>query len=152
MGTDGHWVNERDRFDERMAKWYPGRNIVKTSDYNPLYNCVAWAAGDVERTWSDFGRSHWPGKRGNRIEHLASVFEGLGYQDCGLDESLEDGFEKVALFALGDLWQHVCKQCPDGRWSSKLGIQEDVQHDLHDIEDDDYGQVVLIMKRPALQI
>jgi len=35
-----------------------------------------------------------------------------------------------------------------GRWASKLGRSEDIEHALHDLTGTAYGKVVLIMKRP----
>jgi len=42
---------------------------------------------------------------------------------------------------------HVARQLPSGRWSSKLGALQDIEHDLHDLEGTEYGSVVLVMKR-----
>ena len=47
-----------------------------------------------------------------------------------VDESLEPGFEKVALYALGGVPKHAARQLSSGRWSSKLGDLEDVEHTL----------------------
>ncbi len=49
--------------------------------------------------------------------------------------------------ALG-LPTHAARQLASGRWTSKLGKAEDIEHDLHDLEGDLYGIVVLLMKRP----
>ena len=58
------------------------------------------------------------------------------------------GFEKIALFALLEVPKHASRQLPSGRWTSKLGEMEDVEHDLHDLTGMVYGSVVLVMKRP----
>lgn len=40
------------------------------------------------------------------------------------------------------------RQLPDGKWTSKLGALEDIEHDRLDaLEGDDYGRVVAYMKR-----
>ncbi len=36
----------------------------------------------------------------------------------------------------------------DGRWTSKLGPMEDIEHALHDLAGMVYGSVALVMKRP----
>jgi hypothetical protein len=37
---------------------------------------------------------------------------------------------------------------PNGRWTSKLGEREDIEHSLHDLTGMVYGSVVLVLKRP----
>ena len=44
---------------------------------------------------------------------------------------------------------HAARQLPNGRWTSKLGELEDIEHVLHDLEGAAYGSVVLVMKRPV---
>jgi len=62
---------------------------------------------------------------------------------------MEVGFEKVALFADAQgLPLHAARQLSDGRWTSKLGEQEDIEHALRDLEGVAYGNVALVMKRP----
>jgi hypothetical protein len=46
---------------------------------------------------------------------------------------------------------HAARQQNNGRWISKLGEQEDIDHALHDLEGEMYGKVVLIMRRPAAE-
>jgi len=60
------------------------------------------------------------------------------------------GFEKVALFAeSGLLYTHAARQLASGRWTSKLGGAEDVEHDRpNDVAGGVYGEVVQIMRRP----
>ena len=43
---------------------------------------------------------------------------------------------------------HAARQMPSGRWTSKLGFREDIEHDLHAVSGDLYGTVVLLLKRP----
>jgi hypothetical protein len=67
---------------------------------------------------------------------------------CG-QADLEPGFEKIAPFADADgLPTHAARQLPGGRWTSKLGELEDIEHDLNDVAGTAYGTVVQIMKRP----
>jgi hypothetical protein len=70
----------------------------------------------------------------------------------GSDESLEPGFEKVALFAdAAGKPTHAARQLPSGAWTSKLGIAVDIEHELHALEGEFYGEVVLILRRPLPQ-
>ena len=82
------------------------------------------------------------------LEAFRAVFATLGYAVCSGHE-LESGFEKIALFADSlAMPTHVVRQLKNGRWTSKLGKAEDIEHDLHDLEGDLYGMVVQVMKRP----
>jgi hypothetical protein len=66
-------------------------------------------------------------------------------------EDFEPGFEKVALFARGNVPTHAARQLANGRWTSKLGLREDIEHDLHAVSGDAYGAVVLVLKRLIAQ-
>ncbi len=83
------------------------------------------------------------------LDAFRLAFATLGYSACD-DEDSEPGFEKIALFA-NDLGvpKHAARQLPTGRWTSKLGKMEDIEHGLHDLEGALYGSVVLLMKRPV---
>jgi hypothetical protein len=129
-----------------------GKDYLITSPGSKKYNCIAWAAGDAQTTWWPSGddRDTWP--PGVAVEETLSAFQAafvfLGYTACG-DEKLETGFEKVALFAnVHGEPLHAARQLPSGRWTSKLGELEDIEHELRDLEGAAYGLVVLIMKRP----
>lgn len=78
-----------------------------------------------------------------------AAFASLGYTVCE-DEGLEAGYEKVALFAdATGRPTHAARQLSGGRWTSKLGTAEDIDHGLYDLEGAIYGAVVLVMKRAA---
>lgn len=118
-----------------------------------VYNCIAWAAGVANEWWwplENPAEAHWPDglPRVRTLEAFRAVFATLRYVVCP-GEDLELGFEKVAFFAdtLGRP-THAARQLISGRWTSKLGKAEDIEHDLHDLEGDLYGIVVLVMKRP----
>ncbi len=68
------------------------------------YNCIAWAAGEDRRWWEpdEDGIEYWPPgvPREYTIAAYIAAFESLGYSRCE-DESLEVGFEKVAVYARG---------------------------------------------------
>lgn len=124
------------------------QNHNLTSPRTVEYNCVAWAAGDSSRWWQP--GIYWPipsTKDGYGIGELVQAFESLGYESCD-DGSLESGFEKIALYAIGMMYTHVARQLADGNWTSKLGQLEDIQHDSPAvIEGSDYGEVLQFMRR-----
>lgn len=45
--------------------------------------------------------------------------------------------------------QHAARLQPNGKWTSKLGELQDIEHRLRDLEGEVYGSVVLVMKRPV---
>jgi hypothetical protein len=85
--------------------------------------------------------------RAETCEAFRDAFATLGYVVCD-HEQLEPGYEKIALFALAGQPKHAARQLPGGRWVSKLGPLEDIEHALHDLTGMLYGSVALVMKRP----
>jgi hypothetical protein len=122
-----------------------------TSPAAEVYNCIAWAAGDVGRWWWPdlLKKRYWPVgvTRNETVAAFAEAFAALGYAPCP-DHGLELGVEKIALFADRDGPQHAARQLSNGHWTSKLGEREDIEHALHDLEGIEYGAVALVMKRP----
>jgi hypothetical protein len=122
-----------------------------TSPATPVYNCIAWAAGVVDDWWwpDPMGVSGWPlsAPRVETLEAFLIAFESLGYTRCDSPE-LEPGFEKVALYALDGVPKHAARQLPSGRWSSKCGELEDIEHVLDGLVGAWYGTVAHILKRP----
>jgi hypothetical protein len=120
------------------------------------YNCIAWAAGDTTRWWwPDPGNpaTFWPA--GSALEEtldaFVAAFATRGYSLCAGEEH-EPGFEKVALFASAAVPTHAARQLASGRWTSKLGLREDIEHDLHALSGGVYGTVELLLKRPLAAV
>jgi hypothetical protein len=85
--------------------------------------------------------------RAEDIPSFIAVFATLGYEPCN-DGSLEAGFLKIALFAdAHGRPQHAARQLPSGKWTSKLGVHEDISHILFGVEGRHYGTVVNYLKR-----
>ena len=129
-----------------------GQHYEIKSPKEGRYNCVAWAAGDNRKWWwpDTLGEDVWPEgvPREVTLPAFRDAFVTLGYAVCD-HELPEAGSEKVALFALGGVPKHVARQLPTGRWTSKLGQREDIEHALHDLTGLLYGSVALVMKRPV---
>ena len=50
--------------------------------------------------------------------------------------------------ATSRVYTHAARQRPGGKWTSKLGKAEDIEHDTPDVVAGGlYGEVVLIMRR-----
>ena len=128
-----------------------GQPYQVTSPPDYRYNCIAFAAGDSSNWWwpDRAAEDTWPAvvPRVETIEAFRDAFATLGYVPCD-DDQQEPGYEKVALFALGGVPKHASRQLPNGRWVSKLGLSEDIEHALHDLTGTEYGDVVFVMKRP----
>jgi hypothetical protein len=122
-----------------------------TSPASPDYNCIAWAANDTTRWWQP--GVYWPvalPPDEHGLGALEQAFRALGCTPCD-DANLEAGFEKVALYgSSGFLYTHAARQLPNGKWTSKLGRSEDIEHDApEDVAGGVYGEVVGYMKHPA---
>ena len=143
-----------ERYKEAMfPNLNPGEYRV-TSEASPVYNCIAWAAGDDTDWWwpdPDSG-NYWPAAAPfeETLASFRAVFEALGYRECATAER-EPGFEKVALFVDDDgLPTHAARQLPNGNWTSKLGKWQDIEHQyLNALAGSAslYGNVALLLRR-----
>jgi hypothetical protein len=128
----------------------PGKYVI-TSAASPKYNCIAWAAGNDRTCWwpSEDDRDFWPSAVASEesIAAFQAMFASLGYAACATSDA-EPAVEKIALFIdVNGVPTHAARQLPNGRWTSKLGELEDIEHDLTDLEGEAYGKVVVLMKR-----
>jgi hypothetical protein len=81
------------------------------------------------------------------LDALAAAFLALGYEACA-DGALEAGFEKVALYGSEQAYTHAARQLPSGKWTSKLGAAEDIEHDTpEDVAGGLYGPLARFMRR-----
>ena len=124
---------------------------VETSPGTRLYNCIAYAAGDLKRNWwpNSAPLGYWPKDVPQRetIFAFLKLFQNLDYVKCK-EESLENGFEKIAIYALNQKVTHAARQLPDGNWTSKIGGNIDVAHTtLKTLEGPVYGEAVRFLKR-----
>lgn len=78
---------------------------------------------------------------------FAAAFAGEGYHPC-VGGALVPGEEKICLYAKNGKPTHAARQLSNGRWTSKLGPDEDVEHDLSDLEGRRYGRPEAWFARP----
>ena len=128
----------------------PNRYRV-TSAPTIAYNCIAWAAHQDDAWWwpDPYEKYYWPANvaREETLEAFAAAFGSIGFVACDGPE-LECGIEKVAIFAVGSMPTHAARQLPDGKWTSKLGQDVDIEHDeLTAIAGSEYGTPVLYLRR-----
>jgi len=147
---------------ERLAV-FPGLqpgNYQVTSEESTRYNCIAFAAGRQDLPWWPIEATgvYWPDgvDKDETIECFIQAYQTEGYLVCEHDATLEIGFEKIAIY-LGPSNEpiHAARQLSDGRWTSKLGDWEDIEHDTLEALQSGafdngfgYGKVGQIMKRP----
>jgi len=76
----------------------------------------------------------------------------VGFVPCP-DGTVEPGFEKIAIYVdpLGSP-KHAARQLLFGKWTSKLGKQEDIKHHLDGLTGLRYGHVAQFMKRPQASL
>ncbi len=138
---------------ERLFPKLKSSRYQITSSVSFDYNCIAWAAGDVEKAWwPDKGNiGYWPDNipRNESLEAFIKMFQTLGYEVCRDPES-EAAYEKIAIYTKDhNEVTHAARQLPSGAWTSKLGKLEDIEHTLEGITGPApaYGSVSAIMKR-----
>jgi hypothetical protein len=133
---------------------YP--NLAKT-DYDVTspksqeYNCFAWAAGDQERWWQPTPEDEFYWVEGVPMEETLSAYiqayQTLGYEPCDKETS-EIGYAKIALYVNEDgVPIHAARQLASGKWTSKLGALEDIEHELEGLTGDRYGKIGQILKK-----
>jgi len=125
-----------------------------TSTPNPAYNCIAWAVGETTKWWwpDPDGFDYWPPgiPRERTVPAFVQALATVGFSPCDYD-SLEPGWEKVAIYATGEGPTHAARQLPIGAWTSKLGPDDDIEHTLMGLCGLAYGSVVEFLRRPVVQ-
>jgi len=145
-------INSKTRLEALFPQLSSSSYQIK-SPATPQYNCIAWAAEEDDRWWEPVPVPgyYWPRRipREVTLASLTMLFQRLGYRP-GADETLEAGCEKIAIYAdFSGAPTHVARQLANGKWTSKIGTLEDIEHDLEGLTLSDYGTVAQIMKRSA---
>jgi hypothetical protein len=116
-----------------------------------IYNCIAFAFGDTQNWWwpgKGFGR-YWPPGFPNddSVVTLVKIFGAHGYFVCDSQEP-ESGYEKVVIYARDGKIKHASRQLRSGRWASKLGEEQDIEHERAEhAECSAYGTVEQLLRR-----
>ena len=123
-------------------------NSTKTSEVDRRYNCIAWAAGATKRFWWPGPNSYWPSEvpREVSLASFVAAYETLGYQTAD-DFSFVDGIEKIAIYLLNGKPTHASRQLDSPRWTSKLGKNIDISHELNALNGPVYGRPEIAMQR-----
>jgi hypothetical protein len=142
---------------QEIAEKWPnlllGTNFCYSSYKKRGYNCVAYALGVENKDWDMLVFAKMFGLNKNDLDHSANGYaiifrEKFGFEICQESEK-EEGFKKIALYENneGD-FKHLSLQLENGKWTSKMGVYEDINHrDLNSISGDFYGHPVMFMKK-----
>jgi hypothetical protein len=135
-----------------LQRYFPNldeNNYKATSPGDNGYNCIAWAYGVNDNWFWPDDYYFWPEdiKREETVEAFIELFRSINYERCDT-ASLETDREKVAIYALCGIPTHAARQLPNGKWTSKLGEEIDIEHDnLACLNGPVYGEVEIIMSR-----
>jgi len=119
------------RFPHEVPNLRPHLCADTVSKATSGYNCIAWAASDVENWWEPdpFFQYHWPDgvQRNYSQQAYIDAFGTVGFEVCDNDMP-EEGMEKIVLYTLRGEPKHAARRLRNGNWTSKLGGYEDIQH------------------------
>ncbi len=127
-------------------------NYQNTSPRTREYNCIAWAANDSSRWWEPAPTGagyYWPvsGITEPSIENGIAAFKQLGFSKT-TNLQYEEGYERIAVYEQDGEYTHAARQLPSGKWFSKMGALEDIEHNtLEGLVGAEYGTVHAIMRR-----
>lgn len=133
-------IEAQDEVNDAVHNSFPHMNnfeIIGPPDNT--FNCIGWALGM---------NNHfiWPGYN---IENFDDLIDKAGGEECE-DGKLEPGFTKIALFGsdLGYKTEptHMARQLSNGKWTSKLGGNGKIIHELNEMEGGCYGHVIKFYK------
>ena len=125
-------------------------NFKLTSPATYQYNCIAYALGMSDR-WVDHIDIPWhwwpPVEKGDSVSHLMEAFRYFGFEECGLDDEIDDTYDKIAIYEISDDWTHAAKVVANGIYHSKFGSSYDGTHSNGNVLSAQYGNVSVIMRR-----
>ena len=136
-----------------MSNPFPNMNCNnsrQTSCATKSYNCIAWALErDDVWCWPDeYGYFFWPiqNREATQVAFI-EMFATYGYKCCE-NSSLEEGFKKIIIYLKNGIPTHASRQLENGKWTSKLGQDIDIEHDFPEIlNGPEYGTATIAMKK-----
>ena len=142
------------RADAFGAKLEHDGNFHLTSPFTYLYNCIAYAMG-MEDRWVDSANLPWhwwpPVHKDMDDTDLVEAFRFFGFEECGMDDSIDPDYDKVALYRNADGWTHAARVVDNGIYHSKFGASYNGTHSSGDVLQAKYGVPFVIMRRPKTE-
>lgn len=149
--------------EAQIIKSFPGlehdADFKITSRSTTDYNCIAWAYHYNDRWMWPGGQEcklfdgfhYWPDdvEDSTDVSAFIKAFEKSGYTLCD-NCDFEEGYRKIALYVKPGTTEctHASRQLSNGKWTSKLGRLNDIQHGTpYTIEGYAYGVVHCVMKK-----
>lgn len=139
---------------KRLRRLFPklfGGQYRLMSGRTKRYNCLAWAAGENNIWRQAPPDGMWPIGilDDGSVESAIQFFETYGFTPTTLDDvSVEPGVIKIAIYGDDEGYTHAARQLTNGKWTSKIGKLQDIEHDTLDaLSSKAYGQVVQIMRK-----
>jgi hypothetical protein len=131
-----------------------------TSVRTKRYNCMAWSLSRNDFWLDAFPDGGWPPHlvHDGSVQAAIALFEYLGFRCTSIDDlGFEDGVSRIAIYGDSRGYTHVARQIGSGKWTSKLGTLQDIEHDSLDAltsvghwigtsQDTAYGTLAQIMK------
>lgn len=122
-----------------------------TSPIDQRYNCIAWAYGISHlRMWPNQAPAFfWPQNIPNTatINSFIALFSSIGYIVCanGVHEA---DYTKIVIFTDSNgVPTHAARQLIGNKWTSKLGLYEDIQHSINGMNGGVYGNATVYMRK-----
>lgn len=146
-----------------FERWWPALArtgyVAYEGSATTAYNCFAWAVGRTDiflapdpPPWPGVV-AYWPAgiPRDRSLEAFVECFATFDFALGERDHSGRE-FERIVLYGKADEPRHAARQLADGRWSSKLGHLEIIEHELNAFEGAtaefaDFGPVLAFLER-----
>ena len=138
--------------DAQIKRHFPslkkGKNFKFTSLGTDGYNCVAWAS-EITDDWIQLYDRNWMPKID--AKSYLDYFGKLGFKIV-TETASEKGKLKIAVYIANGNgrpeFKHVARQLLNGKWTSKLGDWEDIEHDTPEVLlGESYGDEIVIMEK-----
>ncbi len=134
---------------EKLFPYLKITNYKITSPKTKSYNCIAYSFEDNTKWWWPNNNDYWPKNlpREETLDAFVMAYKFKGYEDC-YKEEYEFGYKKVAIYSyFSGVPTHAARQLPNGKWTSKIGGLEDIEHELDALNGKLYGGVAILLKK-----
>jgi hypothetical protein len=144
-------LSTRPDFPNDFPNLKPESCVNGLSPATVAYNCYAWGARVTDVRWEPdpLDQYYWPesAPRAYTMPAFVVAYQSRGFEIC-VDGSPEPEIEKIAIYDIEGVPQHVARQLNNGSWTSKMGDYEDIQHvELSSVSGPCYGIPRVFMAR-----